>query len=69
MKHAYNCKLFSFINLISHILRNSSTQLYKHIKSWPDNLDSPEVHSKKEKAISAACFQYLASMGAFKDFT
>jgi hypothetical protein len=34
----------------------------------PDNLDTPAERAEKEKAVSKALFQYLATTGEFKEF-
>lgn len=39
--------------------------MYQRINSRPDNTDSPEVKSVKERTVSAAFMHYLASTGPF----
>lgn len=54
--------------LIPLILSRLYPQLYKRVRNRPDNLDTPAQRAEKEKAVSTAFFQYLATTGAFKEF-
>jgi hypothetical protein len=42
-----------------------TTQMYRRMQSRPDNVDTLEVRATKERAVSAAFMQYLASTGPF----
>ncbi|KAF5343814.1 hypothetical protein D9758_016207 [Tetrapyrgos nigripes] len=47
---------------------NMIVWLYRRINLRPDNTDTAEDRKIKEKSVSSAMFQYLATTGPFKDF-
>ncbi|KAJ3978353.1 hypothetical protein F5890DRAFT_1382107, partial [Lentinula detonsa] len=54
-------------NLTHFKINNIIVAMYRRIKSRPDNTDTQDERREKERQLSAALLQYLASTGPFKD--
>ncbi|KAJ6467375.1 ribonuclease H-like domain-containing protein [Mycena sanguinolenta] len=55
-------------NLNQFKCRNLLILLYRRVNSRPDNEDTPETRTVKEKEVSKAFMQYLSGTGDFADF-